>query len=213
MGVLAADGATVSLYFHGGETAAAKDAIVSPSHLLIADVQGFFVGIETVEIHHREFPNAQQTSTRSRFVTELGLNLVYELGQIAIALDVMTHQFSDDFLMRGTETELTIAAVGQGEQTFAESQMSAGFLPEIERLQGRHGHFLPSHPGHLFPDYLLQLVQRPPSQRKVGIYAGSHLMYHARPGEQLVTDGVRVRRRLAQRLGEKLRHTHSRILA
>ncbi len=105
VGVLAADGPAVGLHHHGRQAAAVVDSLVGPLHFLVADVQGLPVGVEAVEVHHVEFPDAEQAAARPRLVAELGLYLVEQLGQVAVASHLVAGQLGDDLLVRGAEDQ------------------------------------------------------------------------------------------------------------
>ncbi len=56
----------------------------------------------------------------------------------------------------------------------------------------------------LSTDYLLQLAQRPPSQRQIGIHTRGNLINHPRLEQKLMAGQLRLRRHLPQSLTEQL---------
>ena len=53
--------------------------------LVVADIQARFIQIEGVAILHDELAHPQQARPGPRFIAELGLNLVPDLGQLLVA--------------------------------------------------------------------------------------------------------------------------------
>ena len=103
LGVLAADSAAVRLDDHGRQAASVVDPLVSLLHLLIADIQSLPVAVEAVEVHHVELPDPQQAAAGTGLIAELGLDLVEQLGQIAVASHLVANQLGGDLLMGGAK--------------------------------------------------------------------------------------------------------------
>ena len=86
VGVLAADGAAVGLGHQHRQAAAPEDVAVRLRHVLIGGVQAGVVGVEGVGVLHVELAHPYQPGAGTGFVAELGLNLVQQLRQVAVAL-------------------------------------------------------------------------------------------------------------------------------
>jgi len=110
----------VGLDDDGGYAAAAEDVLVGLEHLLVAHVQALPVGVEAVEVLHAELAQADDAAPRPRLVPELGLDLVDQDGQVAIALDVTLEEVHGDLLVGGAQRQVAVAAVLEDEEVVAE---------------------------------------------------------------------------------------------
>ena len=85
---LAANRAAVRLYHYGVEPAPLEYICVRLHHLLVAEIETLFVGVEAVGVLHVELADPQQSSSRTLLVAEFRLNLVQDAGKVAVAVDV-----------------------------------------------------------------------------------------------------------------------------
>ncbi len=206
MGVLAPDGAAVSLHQDGAQPAAVVDVFIRLEHPVVALAQPGFVAVEAVQVLHAELADTEQPAAGARLVAELGLNLVQEQGQVAVALDVVAGELGDYLLMGGAQGKLALFTIEEDEQALAEGDIAPGLVPQLYGLQHRQHQLLSAGAVHLLPDDVLNLLQHPPAQGQVGVYPGSHLVYHSRFQQQLVADSLRLSRHLSLRLAEELRY-------
>ncbi len=141
------------------QTTTREDGTIGSAYLTVANIQACGVSIEAIEILHQELARAQQTTTGTRLVAELGLDLVDKLRQIAVAAYEIHSQQRHDFLVRRAKYHSASLAILQAEQDRAIDlymSRSAGRLlfPDILRLEDRHGNFLPASAVHLLTDNL-----------------------------------------------------------
>ena len=80
----AAHRAGIGLHGDKVETAAAEDRAIRRIVLVVADIQTGRIQIEGIAILHDELAHPQQPRPGPRFVAELGLNLVPDLGQLLV---------------------------------------------------------------------------------------------------------------------------------
>ena len=116
LAILAADRAGVRLDSYRGQTAALKYVRVRLEHRVVAAVQAFPVGVEGVEIHHDELAQADQAAPGAQLIPELGLDLIDEGRQVAVALHLLLEEIGHRLLVRRSEHHLALAPVFHREQ-------------------------------------------------------------------------------------------------
>ena len=208
VGVLAADGAAVGLGHQHGQAAAAVDVAISQGHGLVTVVQAVVVGIETVGVLHVELAHPHQAGPGTGFIPELGLNLVENHRQVAVALDIGADDAGNHLLVGGGQHHGTAPAVLHGEQHLAHGLGPARLLPQFPGLQGGHHQLLAAGGVHLLADDVLDFAQGAPGQGQVGIDAGRHLVDEAGPQHEAVAGRFRLGRVLPQGLGHQLGESH-----
>ncbi len=179
--VLTADGPAVGLDEQCRQPAAGIDILVGLEHPVVATGEPFFIGIKAVEVLHGELADPEQAGSGAGLVAELGLNLVEEQGQVAVAPDILADQLGNNLFVGRPETQVAVSTVAQGKQPLTEGLVSPSFLPQLQRLEDGHHQLLPPGRVHLLPDDILYLFECPPGQGQVGVHAGGYLSYHAGP--------------------------------
>ena len=169
--IAAAYSAGVSLYRSEVKSAPREDLLVRFVHVLIALVETFLVAVERIRVLHDELSAPHQSESRSCLVSVLRLDLVKIHRQLSVGVDVCPHDVCEYLLMRRSEAELTSVSVLYSPELRSVRVPSAGFLPELRRLDSRHMYLLSSCSVHLFSDYSFDLSQRPPSERHEAVNA------------------------------------------
>ena len=208
VGVLAADGAAVGLGHDDGDAATAEDVAVGLGHGLVGCVKARVAGVEGVGVLHGELPDTDEPGAGSWLVAKLGLHLVEDNGQIAVALHVSLDDVGDDLLVGGRQRQGTATAVLQGEHVVAESGGAAGLLPQLHGLEGGHAQFLAAGGVHLLADDLLDLAEGAPGQGEVGVNAGGDLLDEAGAQHQAMAGGFGLGRVVAEGAGDEAGDTH-----
>jgi len=211
--VLAADGAGVSEDGEGGDAAAGEDAGVGFAGGLVAVVEGVPGGVEAVGVLHGELADADEAATWSRFVTELGLDLVDHERHVAVALDLALEEVDDDLLVGGAEDELAFAAVLELHEDVGHGFVAAGFAPELGGLEGGHDDLLAADAVHLLADDLLDLAHDAPAEREVGEDAGGELLDEAGAEHELEVGAVGLGGGVAEGLAEEMGKAHGELAA
>ena len=203
----------VRLHHHRLDAAAPEDPLVRPALRLERPVQPGLVQVEGVGVLHRELADSQQAGLRAGLVAELGLDLVPDLGQLAIAPQLVAGQQGEDLLVGHAQGVLAAPPVGQAEHLVAHHLPAPALAPDLGRVQGRQPQLLAADRVHLLADDRLDLRQRAQRQRQVAVQPGPELPDEAAPDQQLVRDGDGVDRRLFQGGDEGAahpRHCHRR---
>ena len=200
LAVFAADGARVRVDRDRRQPAAAEDAVVGLEDRVVAAVQARRVGIERVEVHHRELAQTDQAAAGARFVAELRLHLIDQPGQLLVALHVLLEQPDDHLLMRGREHELAVAPVLRDDERRHERLQPAGLRPDLGRLDERHVDLLAAGGVHLLAHDLLHLAQRAVAERQERVDARRELLDHAGAQQEPVAGRLRLGRGLAERV-------------
>ena len=210
MGVLAADGPAVGLDHDRRDAAAPEDVAVGQHHALIGLVQRLGVGVEAVGVLHVELAHADQAAAGAGFVAELGLDLVYQLGEVAVALQVLLHQQGHGLLVRGGDHQFPLAAVLQPHQVRPEGSVAARLHPQLAGLERGQLDLLAAGGVHLVAHDGLDFGEASEGERGVGVHAGGDLLDHAGAQHQPVVGGLGLRGVVAQGLRQEAGQAHGR---
>ena len=172
MRVFAADRAAVGLRHDDVEAAALVYSFVGLRHSAVADGESFLVCVEAVAVLHVEFAHSEESGARALLIPEFRLYLVEGAREVAVAVHIRLEDVGDDFFVGRRDDEAASASVLKVEHCFAHCFGSSGLFPEFQRLKGGHSEFLRACVFHLFADDLLDLAQRSPRQRQVGVHSG-----------------------------------------
>ena len=99
----AAHHADVRLDHPVGQPAAVVDALVDLDVALVALLQPLLVAVEAVGVLHQELARAQDAALGPRLVPLLGLDVVPDLGQVAVAAQLARGMEGDHLLVREGE--------------------------------------------------------------------------------------------------------------
>ena len=135
---VAADRAALGLDDHVRKAAAVVDPAVGLVHGVVALVELGDVGVEAVRVLHHELASPDDAEPRPGLVAELGLDLVHRDRQLLVRVDQVAYQVGDHLLVGRAQAHLVAAANGQLHQQVAVGLVPARFLPDLDRLQGRH---------------------------------------------------------------------------
>ena len=188
----AAHHARIRLHHHVSDAAAVEDPAVGVLVGVVGDLESGRVRIERVGVLHEELARAEHPRARARLIPLLGLDLVPDLGKVAVGADLARGQPRDDLLVGHAEAHVAPVAVLQPEHLAADRVPPTRLLPDLGGLQHRHLDLLPPDAVHLLPDDRVDLLDHAQAQRQVHVETGRELPDQTRPHHELVTDGFGV---------------------
>ena len=205
---VAADRAALGLDDHIREAAPVVDPAVGLVHGVVALVELGDVGVEAVRVLHHELASPDDAEPRPGLVAELGLDLVHRDRQLLVRVDQIAYQAGHHLLVGRAQAHLVAAAQGQLHQQVAVGLVPARFLPDLDRLQGRHQQL--DGPGgvHFLPNDLAGLVQHPQAQRQIRVRPRAKLADHARPEQEDMAGSHGVGRGFLERRNQSIRPAH-----
>ena len=168
-----------------GDAEPGEDPLVGVPVPLERGVKAGLVDVEAVGVLHRELADPQQAALRPRLVPELGLELVPELGQLAVGGELWA-EVGEDLLVRHAEHDLGALAVLEAEHLLAHDREPAGLLPDLGGLHARQQELLRADPVHLLADDLHDLRADADAERQQAVVAGHQLADEAGPQQQPV---------------------------
>ena len=192
----------------GLDVAALTDVSVGLLHLVVLLLQTLLRGREAVGVLHDELAAAHQAKAGTELVAELVLNVVQVDGQLLVGAQLVAYQGSHGLLVRGSEHKLAAVAVIKAHELLAISIDTAGFTPQLGIDHNGHHELLGTGSIHLVAHDVLDLANRAPCERQVGIQTGGLLADHAGTEQQAVAGELSVRRILFKRRHIELRHIH-----
>ena len=157
------------------QTKALEDSLVRSAVLLVADVEAGRVEVARIRVLHHEFANPDQAATRARLVAELGLEVVHDHRQLAVALDDVAEENRHDLFMGHREDHVALAAVLAPTQLRPDLLVAAALLPDLGRMDDGHLHLLPADRVDFLPDDLLHAVADPLAKRQQRVDPGAQL--------------------------------------
>ncbi len=191
------------------KTAAIEDAAVSHPMLLVADVEPFRRQVERVAVFHRELTDAQQARFGTRFVAEFRLNLIPDLGQLLVAAQLAARDEGHVLLVRHGQAQLASEAILQLEEVIAHHVVAARFLPQLGRVQRGQKKLLGADGIHLLADDGGDLQNRALREIEEVVDSGGEGPDITRAEQELVADGLRLGRGLAQGGDEEMAPEHA----
>ena len=192
----------------GLDIAALADVSVGLLHLVVLLLQALLRGGEAVGVLHDELATAHQAKAGAELVAELILDVVEVNGQLLVGAQLIANQGRNGLLVRGAQDELATMTVVKAHKLLAIGVDAAGLAPQLGVDHDRHHKLLGASSVHLVAHDVLDLANRAPSKRQVGIQAGGLLADHAGTEQQTVAGELSVRRILFKRRRIKLRHIH-----
>ena len=207
-GGIATDLAGVGNDGQGLDVAALANVSVGLLHLVILLLQALLRGGEAVGVLHDELATAHQAKTGTELVAELILDVIEVHWQLLVGTQLIAHQGSHGLLVRGSEHKLAAVAVIKAHKLLAIGIDTAGLTPQLGIDHDGHHKLLGAGSVHLVAHDVLNLADRAPSKRQIGIQAGGLLADHAGTEQQAVAGELSVRRILFKRRRIELRHIH-----
>ena len=207
-GGVAADLAGVGDNGQGLDVAALANVGIGLLHLVVLLLQALLRSGEAVGVLHDELATAHQTKAGAELIAELVLNVVQVDGQLLIGAQLVAHQGRDGLLVRGSENKLAAVAVIKAHELLAIGIDAAGLTPQLGIDHNGHHELLGAGSIHLVAHDVLDLADRAPSKRQVGIQTGGLLADHAGTEQQAVAGELSGRRVLFKRRRIELRHIH-----
>ena len=153
----------------GLDIAALADVSVGLLHLVILLLQALLRGGEAVGVLHDELATAHQAKAGTELVAELVLNVVKVDRQLLIGAQLVAHQGRDGLLVRGAQDELATMTVVKAHKLLTIGVDAAGLAPQLGVDHDRHHKLLGAGGVHLVAHDVLDLANRAPSKRQVGI--------------------------------------------
>ena len=207
-GGVAADLAGIGNDGKGLDVAALADVSVGLLHLVVLLLQALLRGGEAVGVLHDELATAHQAKAGTELVAELILDVVEVDGQLLIGTQFIAHQGGHGLLVRGAENELAAVAVIKAHEFLAIGIDTAGLAPQLGIDHDRHHELLGAGSVHLVAHNVLDLANRAPRERQIGIETGGLLADHAGTKQQSMARKLGVGRILFERRSIQLRHIH-----
>ncbi|MNI10208.1 hypothetical protein D3C73_633110 [compost metagenome] len=180
------------------KTAAVKNPLIRLIHPAVCLIEPFPAGVKRVGILHQELSPPHQTGTGTALIAEFGLDLIDGNWQFPVRANFAPHKRSDDLFMGWPQHKFTVMTVAQLHQFFSVDLIALRCLPQLCRLHGRHQHFLRTGGVHFLPHDSFNLAQDPPPQGQIRINSGCQLADISGTQQQLVVNGLRLRRRFPQ---------------
>ena len=174
-GGIATDLAGVSDNGQSLDVAALADVGVGLLHLVVLLLQTLLRGGEAVGVLHDELATAHQAKARAELVAELVLNVVQIDRQLLVGTQLIAHQGRDGLLVGGAQHELATMTVVKAHKLLAIGIDTAGLTPQLGVDHNGHHELLSARSVHLVAHDILDLANRAPSKRQVGIQAGGSL--------------------------------------
>ena len=207
-GGIATDLAGIGDDGQGLDVAALADIGVRLLHLVVLLLQALLRGGEAVGVLHDELATAHQAKAGTELITELVLDVIEIHRQLLVGTQLIAHQGSHGLLMRGSEHELTAVAVIKAHKLLAIRIDTAGLTPQLGIDHDGHHELLGAGSIHLVAHDVLDLANRAPRERQIGIETGGLLANHAGTKQQAMARKLGVSRILFERRSIQLRHIH-----
>jgi hypothetical protein len=176
----------------------------------VADVEARLVEVARIRVLHHELADADEPAAGARFVTELGLEVVHDHRQLAIALDDVAQQDRHDLLVGHRQDHVALAPVLEPHELRADLREAPALLPHLGRVDDGHLHLLPTDRVDLLADDLLHAVVDPLAQRQQRIDARPELADVAGTDQQPMRRHLGISRIVAERGEEQGGQTHGR---
>ena len=177
-GGVAADLAGVGDNGQGLNVAALADVGVGLLHLVVLLLQALLRGREAVGVLHDELAAAHQAKAGTELIAELVLNVIQVDGQLLIGAQLIAHQSRDGLLVRGAQHKLATMTVVKAHELLAIGIDTAGLTPQLGIDHNGHHELLGAGGVHLVAHDVLDLTNRAPSERQIGIKTGGLLADH-----------------------------------
>ena len=146
------------------EARSVEDAVVGLHVEPVGRVEALGVAVEGVGVLHDELARPQQPGARARLVAFLRLEVVEDLGQVAVRAHLARDVPGDVLLVRHREHQVGAAPVLELEQLV--DVVAARSLPQLRRLEDGHQHLPRADRVELLADDLLDPPVRPPARRE-----------------------------------------------
>ena len=207
-GGVAADLAGVGDNGQSLDVAALADVGVGLLHLVVLLLQALLRGREAVGVLHDELAAAHQAKAGTELIAELVLNVIQVDGQLLIGTQLIAHQSRDGLLVRGAQHKLATMTVVKAHELLAIGIDTARLTPQLGIDHNGHHELLGAGSVHLVAHDVLDLTNRAPSERQIGIQTGGLLADHTGTKQQTMACKLGVGRILFERRRIELRHVH-----
>ena len=168
------------------DVAALANVGIGLLHLVVLLLQALLRSREAVGVLHDELATAHQAKTGTELVAELILDVIKVHWQLLVGTQLIAHQGSHGLLVRGSEHKLAAVAVIKAHKLLAIGIDTAGLTPQLGIDHDGHHELLSTGGIHLVAHDVLDLADRAPSERQIGIQAGGLLADHASAKQQTV---------------------------
>ena len=138
LGVPAANGTTVSLYYAKIQPATREYIGIRLIHLVIRILHSINVFIKGIKILHDKLTASHDTKTRPPLITEFILNLIEHERKLLVGTQLITHERRNHLFMGGAHTKLPIMAIHNPNHFRTVCVPTPAFLPKFRRLQNGH---------------------------------------------------------------------------
>jgi hypothetical protein len=130
------------------------------------------------------------------------LDLVDQARKLPVRANFFAHQISDYFLMSHAKCHFSPGTVFKAPHFRIDLIPPSRLLPQISRLDDRHGQLLPANHVYFLSDYGLDPFERLPGKWQITEYASGELGDKTCPQQKLVAGNVSFCWNLTQCLGK-----------
>ena len=202
------DGTAVCGHRAIGQAEPVKNPAVGLCHDLVAGFGCCLVAVKRVSILHDELATTHQAKAWAALVAELGLDLVEVLGQLFVAAQFLPCNVCHHFFAGGLHHEVAAMAVADAQQLRPHLFKAPGFLPQLGRLNHRHGALHSPGPVHFLAHDGFHLADDPQPHGHVVIDARAQLLDQPRTHHEFVADHFGVCRSFLEGGDKELRGFH-----
>ena len=169
MGTGSTHDAGIGLDGNAVQPAPGKDPQIGVEDPGVIGIQIGKVPVKAVGILHEKLANPQQPASRTRFVTNLGLNVVEHHRQVPVGAKEVLGNVGHGFFVGHGQDEFTVFSVLEADQLRPDIVIAFGLLPELRRVEDRHGDLDPGNAVQFFPNDIFDFFRDAMSQRQQGI--------------------------------------------
>ena len=114
--------------------------------------------MERISVFHRKFPDSNQSSARTGFVSEFSLNLIYHKGIFSICSCYIHSQMNRCFFVCHSQNHIAACAVFKSAKLTAYRFKTTRGLPQCRRHNNREQNLLTVYPVHFLTQYFFYFI-------------------------------------------------------
>ncbi len=138
MGQVAADRAGLRPHRDRLEPHTRERAQIGDKHLVVGPARGRLIEVEGISVLHQELAPAHDAEARTLLVPELPLDVIENLGQVAIRANIGPKNLRDHVLIGRPVEQLALMPILDAQHFRAIGIVAPAFPPEVGELQRRH---------------------------------------------------------------------------
>ena len=128
-------------------------------HDLIRLIERLLIHMKRVGVFHSEFARTHNAKPWATLVAEFGLYLVQIRRELAVAINFIADEVSNNLFMGWAEAKIAVMPVFETQQFGTHCLPAAGFKPKLGGLYNRHRHLHRTRLVHLLSHYFGDLTQ------------------------------------------------------